>query len=67
MRVTHTYAVLEISAAAYKEIRDKLKAAGYTDQFHKEGDAELIDMHGIAVQAGSPSLAEHAAAARGKF
>jgi hypothetical protein len=67
MRVTHTYVVLEISATAYKEIRDKLETAGYADQFHKEGDAELIDMHGIAVQAGSPLLAEHATAARGKF
>lgn len=49
-RSTHTYAVLEISKAAYEEIREKLEAAGYGNQFHNEGREELIDMHGIAVQ-----------------
>lgn len=54
MRVTHTYAVLKISSAAYKEIRDKLEAAGYAEQFHSRQvsgeDSEVIDMHGIALQ-----------------
>jgi hypothetical protein len=48
--VTRTYAVLEISGAAYAEIRDKLQAAGYSDQFCKDDGAEVIDMHGIAVK-----------------
>lgn len=43
---THTYAKLEVSAAAYTEIRAKLEAAGYEHAFHEDG---LIDMHGIAL------------------
>ena len=49
--MTHTYAILQVSPAAYAEIRAKLEAAGYTDQFHDDPDGELLDMHGIAVQA----------------
>ena len=48
---THTYAVLRVSPEAYQEIRDKLEAAGYEDQFHDKGEAgEVIDMNGIAIQ-----------------
>lgn len=47
MRQTHTYVVLEISDAAYREISAKLKDAGYGHAFNKNGE---IDMHGIAVQ-----------------
>lgn len=50
MRSTHTYAVLEISNAAYDEIRAKLEAAGYQHAFMDDGE---IDMHGIAVKAES--------------
>ena len=50
---THTYAILKISQAAYDEIKTKLAAAGYSDQFHdKEKSGRtfpVIDMHGIAV------------------
>jgi len=49
---THTYAILEISMKAYQEIKEKLEAAGYADQFHDRAeDLEnpIIDMHGIAV------------------
>lgn len=49
--VTHTYAILKISAAAYKEIADKLRAAGYHENFDKDDGAEVIDMHGIAIKA----------------
>ena len=59
MRATYTYAILEISASAYREIRDKLQAAGYTDQFHKDGSREVIDMHGIAVEASALPQAEN--------
>ena len=45
MRATHTYAVLDVSEAAYTEIADKLKAAGYDHAF----DNGVIDMHGIAL------------------
>lgn len=47
MRTTHTYAILEVSAAAYEEIRALLEAAGYQHAFHDD----VIDMHGIALQA----------------
>ncbi len=47
---THTYAVLQISPAAYREIRTALAMAGYEDQFHDHRDGEIIDMHGIALQ-----------------
>lgn len=43
--MTHTFVELEISHAAYFEIKDKLKAAGYHHAF--VGDA--IDMHGIGL------------------
>lgn len=46
-KVTHTYAVLEISETAYNEIKTKLQEAGYNFAFH----GDLIDMHGIAVKA----------------
>lgn len=49
MRVTHTYAVLEVSANAFEEIKTKLEAAGYQDQIHIDGDKVLIDMHGLAL------------------
>jgi hypothetical protein len=50
LRQTHTYAVLEISKAAYKEIRDKLAKAGYDHAFNSDSEhKEVIDMHGIAL------------------
>lgn len=46
--MSHTYVVLEVSKAAFEEIREKLKEAGYEHAFHDE----LIDMHGIALREG---------------
>jgi hypothetical protein len=48
--MTHTYAILEISKAAYDEIRAKLKAAGYGHVFDQDEGKEVIDMHGIALK-----------------
>jgi hypothetical protein len=48
-RMTHTYAILEISRAAYDEIRAKLEAASYQHTFIQKQSREVIDMHGIAV------------------
>jgi len=50
--MTHTYAILEVSSAAYKEIKDKLEAAGYQHAFYddRDGDGIIIDMHGIALK-----------------
>lgn len=51
--MTYTYALLEVSPATYEEIKTKLKAAGYTDQFHEQDDGKIaIDMHGIALVSG---------------
>jgi hypothetical protein len=51
LRQTHTYVLLPLSPAAYREIRAKLLEAGYGHAFHDVGTfEEVIDMHGIAVQ-----------------
>jgi hypothetical protein len=49
MRTTHTYATLEVSNSAFKEIIDKLRSAGYASQFIERGNSVDIDMHGIAL------------------
>lgn len=46
-RETHTYAVLEVSEASYREIADKLRAAGYDHAFNEDG---VVDMHGIGIK-----------------
>ena len=47
---TYTYALLPVSKAAYHEIADKLKDAGYDQAFHDEGaDGIVLDMHGVAI------------------
>lgn len=50
MRSTHTYAVMEVSEAAFREIEEKLRDAGYTWSLH-DG---TLDMHGIALQIEAP-------------
>ena len=51
IRSVHTYALLPISRAAFAEIKAKLEAAGYQDQFHEDSRGEvLIDMYGIALK-----------------
>lgn len=48
--MTYTYAVLEVSPAAYEEIREKLVKAGYQHAFHEDRThGPVIDMHGIAL------------------
>jgi hypothetical protein len=50
---THTYAILELSGAAFDEIAAQLRAAGYDHAFHAVRDYGIIvDMHGIAVAKG---------------
>lgn len=46
LNATHTYAELELSQAAYDEIKTKLLAAGYG---HALMDGGTINMHGIGV------------------
>ena len=44
---TRTFATLEISKAAFDEISEKMKAAGYDHAFLDHGN--VVDMEGIAV------------------
>lgn len=50
--MSHTYALLEVSATAYDEIRKLLEAAGYGHAFADDG---AIDMHGIALMCAGKS------------
>lgn len=56
MRVTqtHTVALLQLSPEAYKEISDKLEAAGYQHAFSETDGVKFIDMSGIGVTAQEP-------------
>lgn len=50
MRVTHTYAILEVSPTTYAEIRAKLMVAGYEHALNRDDKGgDVIDMHGIAI------------------
>lgn len=49
LRQTHTFVILELSQAAYDEIAEKLRAAGYDYAFNKCEGKIVIDMNGIAV------------------
>lgn len=52
---TYTYALLEVSPAAYDEIKRLLDAAGHKDQFHDTHNGVVIDMYGLALQRGKES------------
>lgn len=54
MRATHTFAELEISSAAYDEIRAKLEAAGYQHAFVALEAGVALDMHGIGLTRAAP-------------
>ena len=43
--MSHTYAILGVSPATYREIRTKIEDADYHHAFH----GDVIDMHGIAL------------------
>ncbi len=49
--MTHTYAIAEVSRSAYDEIRAILIDAGYQQAIHRDGNSEVLDMHGIALRA----------------
>lgn len=51
--MTYTYAILDVSAATYDEIRAKLAAGGYHEAFNDDGEVparEVIDLHGLALR-----------------
>lgn len=47
--MTHTYAILDVSRAAFEEVARLLRAARYDHCF----DRDVIDMHGIALRIGA--------------
>lgn len=52
MTHTYTYVLMELSDAAYDEIRKKLEDAGYDEHLHDNPDDPArprLNMHGIAV------------------
>jgi hypothetical protein len=69
--MTYTYAILEVSQAAYEEIRKLLTAAGYDHAFHHTHDDgqvfDVIDMHGIGLKAGVQADGDRRASLRAAF
>ncbi len=57
--MTYSYAILMVSPETYKEIREALSSAGYSDQFiDKAPCREVINMHGLALEE-HPGRCEH--------
>lgn len=56
LSATHTHANLEVSDAAYQEIAERLRDAGYDHVFDEEG---TIDMHGIGLVPGGDPISLH--------
>ena len=48
--MSYTYAILDLTPETYRELREKLEAAGYTHAFHEHDGREVIDLHGIAAR-----------------
>lgn len=48
---TYTFVKLEVSQTTFDEIAGKLRLAGYEQAFRRDGDAQVIDMRGIAIVA----------------
>jgi len=48
--MTRTYAVLAVTAPTFREIQQKLEAAGYQHCFDEDDGQIVIDMHGIALK-----------------
>ena len=49
--MTYTYVTMDVSPAAYEEIKQKLIAADYGHALHEDReDGVLLDMHGIALK-----------------
>lgn len=55
IRTTHTYALMDVSAETYAEIRRKLEEAGYQHAIMEDG---VLDMHGIGIGTEADTIAE---------
>jgi hypothetical protein len=53
--MSYTYAILEVSRAAFDEIYRRLAKANYQHAFHYDDGRIVIDMHGIALAPMQPS------------
>lgn len=51
VRATHTYAVLDVSPACFREVKARLEATGSEHAICEDGDRTVIDMHGLALAA----------------
>ena len=50
LRTTHTYVILEVTGAAFAEIEDALRGAGYDHVFDEDNEFGVVmDMQGIAL------------------
>lgn len=52
MAYTYTYVLMEVSDAAYEEVRKKLADAGYDEHLHDNPDnpdRPRLNLHGIAL------------------
>ena len=49
IRNTHTFVILDLTPAAFAEISEKLRAAGYDHVFMESDGRSVVDMNGIAV------------------
>ena len=53
--MTRSFAIIVVSAAAFKEIADKMMFAGYDDQITFEKDGSMtLDLHGLALKQPGP-------------
>jgi chromosome condensin MukBEF complex kleisin-like MukF subunit len=49
--VSHTYAILDVTSETFREIQNKLEAAGYQHAFKEDAQGQLlIDLHGVAIR-----------------
>lgn len=56
-RETYTYAIVDVTARVYDEVRNKLAEAGYQYQIHADSEGEMVDMHGLALRVAPASMA----------
>lgn len=58
--MSYTYGILDISPAAFKEIRERMERAGYGHAVHNNNAGIVIDMHGIGLRAIEPTTVDTA-------
>lgn len=50
MTTTHTFAILDVSAGAFEEIKARLEAVGHKDRIQEHEGRTIIVMQGIAIR-----------------